>query len=47
MGDKIAGALLLTCFAPHLTKDAIIEEITEDLLGDEIQSMVMTNMSLL
>ena len=30
-----------------LSMDAIIEEITEDLFADEVQSMSMTSMSLL
>ena len=35
--------------APGLSRgvDAIIEEITEDLFADEVQSMSMTSMSLL
>ena len=31
----------------NLSMDEIIEEITEDLFADEIQSMEMTSMSLL
>ena len=40
--------MLLTAVLPmNLSMDAIIEDMTEDIFADEIQSMNMTSMSLL
>ncbi len=48
--DVAFGVQKIICTAvvnQTLSMDAIIEEITEDLFADEVQSMSMTSMSLL